>query len=225
MQYIAIKQEEKDGKAIFIVNAIPLKNKNKSVVQKIPHPLGADSLVYENIEDAKQAISRAGFSYILPNGEKEIFSKPVKKATSSKDSYEDLIYSTIKKKINSSNSNVSAAAILALSEFPTEETFKILFEKIGEDNDIIRKNAISGICRYGKILQDKIIEGLNSTNWVARNSLITCVINLIDDNGTDLEKFILPLISLCEDVNPVVQTSAISALALVYQNYLKNKKV
>lgn len=225
MQYVAIKQVEKDGKTVFTVPAIPLKNKNKSVVQKIPHPMGTDSLSYKTVEEAKEAISRAGFSFILPNGEKEVFSKPIKKIATEKNNYEDLIYSTLKKKINSPNSNVSAAAILAISEFPTEETFKILFDKIGEDNDIIRKNAISGICRHGKILQDKIIEGLNSSNWVTRNSLITCIINLIDDKGTDLEKFINPLIGLCDDVNPVVQTSAISALAVVYQNYLKNKKV
>ena len=36
MQYIAIKKEEKDGKEFYTVNAIPLKNKNKSIVQKIP---------------------------------------------------------------------------------------------------------------------------------------------------------------------------------------------
>lgn len=42
MQYLAIKQEEQNGKIVYVINAIPLKNKNKSVVQKIPHPLGSD---------------------------------------------------------------------------------------------------------------------------------------------------------------------------------------
>ena len=44
MQYLAIKQEEQNGKIVYVINAIPLKNKNKSVVQKIPHPLGSDFL-------------------------------------------------------------------------------------------------------------------------------------------------------------------------------------
>jgi len=223
MQYIAIKQEEKNGQTIFVVNAIPLKNKNKSVVQRIPHPLGSDSLEYKTLEEAKNAVSRAGFSYILPDGKKEIPQRPVKSEKISKDNYEDLIFSTIINKIKSTNTNVCAAAILALSEFPREETFEILFDKIGEDNDLIRKNAISGICRHGRILQDKIIEALNSSNWITRNSAITCIANLLDDNGTDYEKFIQPLAAACEDANPVVQANALTTLAQVYQNYQKNK--
>ena len=53
MQYLAIKQEEQNGKIVYVINAIPLKNKNKSVVQKIPHPLGSDFLVFEDLEEAK----------------------------------------------------------------------------------------------------------------------------------------------------------------------------
>ena len=29
MQYLAIKQEEQNGKIVYVINAIPLKNKNK----------------------------------------------------------------------------------------------------------------------------------------------------------------------------------------------------
>ena len=71
MQYLAIKQEEQNGKIVYVINAIPLKNKNKSVVQKIPHPLGSDFLVFEDLEEAKKAVSRAGFSYILPDERKK----------------------------------------------------------------------------------------------------------------------------------------------------------
>ena len=53
MQYLAIKQEEQNGKIVYVINAIPLKNKNKSVVQKIPHPLGSDFLVFEDLKEAK----------------------------------------------------------------------------------------------------------------------------------------------------------------------------
>lgn len=224
MQYIAIKQEEKNNSIIFVVNAISLKNKNKSVVQKIPHPLGTDSLTFKTIEEAKDAISRAGFSYILPNGQKETLkTQPQKTATPN--NYESVIFDTIKDKTNSSNSNVSAAAILAIAEFPTEETFNILFNKLGEDNDQIRKNAISGICRYGKILQKEIINALKSDNWITRNSAITCISNLAEDVNTDYEKFIQPLIKICDDANPIVQANALTTLAKIYQQYQKNKKI
>ncbi len=225
MQYVAIKQENRDGEVVFVVNAISLKNKNKSVVQQIPHPLGSDALIFKTLEEAKNAISRAGFSYILPDGKKETPKTPVKTTATEKSSYEEMILNAIKDKINSSNSNVAAAAILALTEFPNEETFEILFEMLGEENDFIRKNAISGVCRYGKILQNKIIEALQSPNWVTRNSAISCIVNLLDDTNINAELFIKPLVKACDDVNPIVQSSALSAIAKVYQSYKKNQKV
>ena len=225
MQYIAIKKEEKDGKEFYTVNAIPLKNKNKSIVQKIPHPLGSDILRYETLEDAKDAIVRAGFSYVLPDGRKG--TKPTPKATKTTSGYDysQLVLESIMDKIESSNSSVAAAAILALSEFPTEETFDILFNKIGEDNDLIRKNAISGICRYGNLLQDKIIQALKSTNWVTRNSALTCILNLTETNNIDLEKFIIPLSEITNDSNTIVQANALTTLAKVYQTFQKNKRI
>jgi vesicle coat complex subunit len=225
MQYIAIKKEEKDGKEFYTVNAIPLKNKNKSIVQKIPHPLGSDVLRYETIEEAKDAVTRAGFSYVLPDGRKG--TKPTPKATKTTSGYDysQLVLESIMDKIESSNSSVAAAAILALAEFPTEETFDILFNKIGEDNDLIRKNAISGICRYGNLLQDKIIQALKSTNWVTRNSALNCILNLTETNNIDLEKFIIPLSEATNDSNTIVQTNALTTLAKVYQTFQKNKRV
>ena len=225
MQYIAIKKEEKDGKEFYTVNAIPLKNKNKSIVQKIPHPLGSDVLRYETLEDAKDAVIRAGFSYVLPDGRKG--TKPTPKATKTTSGYDysQLVLESIMDKIESSNSSVAAAAILALAEFPTEETFEILFNKIGEDNDLIRKNAISGICRYGNLLQDKIIQALKSTNWVTRNSALTCILNLTETNNIDLEKFIIPLSETTNDSNTIVQANALTTLAKVYQTFQKNKRV
>lgn len=225
MQYIAIKQENRKGEIVYVVNAISLKNKNKSIVQQIPHPLGSDALFFKTLDEAKNAVSRAGFSYILPDGTKEIPKNSSKIITTEKHSYEDMILNAIKDKINSSNSNVAAAAILALSEFPNEETFEILFDKLGEENDSIRKNAISGVCRYGKILQDRIIASLQSSNWITRNSAISCIVNLLDDANINVEKFIEPLINNCNDVNPIVQSSAINALAQVYQTYQKNKNI
>lgn len=223
MQYIAIKKEERDGEIVFAVNAIPLKNKNRSIVQKIPHPLGSDILLYKSIDEAKDAISRAGFSYILPDGKKVTPTRKVKPTVQSNGNYDEVIYSIIKDKINSSNSNVCASAILAIAEFPTEETFDLLIEKIGEENDNIRKNAISAICRYGKFLPDKIIKALSSDNWVTRNSALTCISTLAADSDIVVEKFISPVIKAVDDTNPIVQSNALTTLAIVYQNYKKNK--
>lgn len=222
MQYVTIKREEKDGNIFFIVNAISLKNKNKSVIQKIPHPLGTDFLQFKTLDEAKDAVSRAGFSYVLPDGKKET-ARHIKQNNVKQGDYDYIVLNVIKDKVNSGNSNVAAAAIAALAEFPCEETFEVLFDKLGEDNDVIRKNAISGICRYGNILQNRIIDSLKSSNWVVRNSALVCIQNLCDSADVDSEKFIIPLTETCNDNNTIVQASALAVLAKVYHNYQKNK--
>lgn len=223
MQYIPIKKSEDNGKEVFEVAAIPLKNTNKAIVQKIPHPLGTDTLVYETLEDAKDAITRAGFSYVLPDGQKGSKATVKQKIVQNGYNYEQIVLESIKDKVNSSNSTVSAAAILALSEFPSEETFEILFKKLGEDNDQIRKNAIAGICRYGNILTDRLIKTLKSPNWVTRNSVLSCITNLTEDESVEIERFIIPLGETCNDSNTIVQANALSTIAKVYQRYKKQK--
>jgi len=225
MQYVTIKQEERDGRLYFVVNAIPLKNTGRAVVQKIPHPLGTDILEFSTLEEAKEAVTRAGFPYILPDGVKGSKASVKQKIVQNGFNYDKIVLDTVKSKINSSNSNVSASAILALAEFPGEETFDILFSKIGEDNELIRKNAITGICRYPKLVQDRLINSLKSSNWVERNSALVCISNLADLGCENLEKFILPLTDVCEDSNTIVQAYALTVVAKVYQSYQKNKRV
>ncbi len=225
MQYIAIKEVEINGNIVYCVPAIPLKNKNQSVVQKIPHPMGSDVLEYSTLEEAQDAIKRSGFACIMPNGKKVLAETSVK--TTSKplqSSYGDIVFQTIKTKINSNNSNVAASAISAIAEFPCEETFEILFNKLGEDNDLIRKNAISGICRYGKKLQNELVEQLKSNNWVTRNSVITCIKSLTQQDDIDAEKFILPLVDACSDQNPIVQSNAVTTLAEIYSVFQQKSK-
>lgn len=221
MQYIPVKKVLKDNKEVFAVPAIPLKNTKNSVVQKIPHPLGSDSLFYDDIEEAKKAILLAGFSYVLPDGKKGS-KEPVKdKKVSAVQNYEKIVLDSIIGKINSGNSSVAASAVLAIAEFPNEQTFDILFEKIGEDDEKIRKNAIDGICRYGAILTERITDCLTSSNWVVRNSALTIIANLSEDKKVDIEKFILPLAKVCDDSNTIVQANALSTIALIYKQYKK----
>ena len=222
MQYIPIKVSEKDGKEIYTVPAIPLKNSNRTVVQKIPHPLGTDAITYSTLDEAKDAVTRAGFSYMLPNGQKGTNATVKQKVVQHGTNYEEIVLDTIKDKINSSNTSVCAAAILAIAQFPSEETFDILFEKIGEDNDQIRKNAISGICRYGQIMSERIINALKSPNWVTRNSALNCIVNLTEAENVDISQFIIPVSETCNDINTIVQANALSTLAKVYQQYKKN---
>ena len=223
MQYIPIKKIEKDGKEVYVVQAIPLKNTKNSVVQKIPHPLGTESITFESLEQAKESILLSGFSYIMPDGQKGSKQEKLSPKTSTSLNYDKIVLNAISDKINSTNSTVAACAITALAEFPTQETFDILFNKIGEENEQIRKNAIAGICKYSNILSDRIIEALNSSNWVSRNSALTCIQNISDESNNDTEKYIIPVSEKCNDINPIIQANALITLSKIYKEYKKKK--
>ena len=95
MQYIAIKEEtDAKGETHFIINAIPLKNKNKTVVQKIPHPTGSDTLSFKTLEEAQKAIERAGFAPINPDGKKIVLKQQKLNANDDKD-YEKQILNLV----------------------------------------------------------------------------------------------------------------------------------
>ena len=129
MQYVAIKKEIKNNKEIFVVNAIPLKNKNKSIVQKIPHPLGSDGMEFKTLEEAKDAITRAGFSYILPDGKKETkIPQKINKITYTENNYEELIYNAIKEKTNPCTTEVIKECLPngQLKAFPWNKLHSVL---------------------------------------------------------------------------------------------------
>ncbi len=73
-------------------------------------------------------------------------------------------------------------------------------------------------------LQNRIIEALNSSNWVVRNSAITCIQTLAENDYSAIENFILPLTMVCDDDNTIVQANALSTIAKTYAKYKQNKK-
>ena len=225
MKYIAIKQEQRENSTVFIVSAITLKNSRNTVVQKIPHPLGSDIIEFSTLDEAQQAIFRAGFSCVLPNGTKQEVKNPTSKNNEEVvDNYEKAIFELLKNKTKSNNQSVVATSIGAISDFANRETYDILFSFLGEENEQIRKNAISGICKYATILKTEIIEELNNPNWVVRNSILTCISKIIETTNINTEDFIIPVMKTCEDINPIVQTNAISTISKLYQNYKKSEK-
>ena len=223
MKYIAIKQEQRQDREVFIVSAITLKNSKNTVVQKIPHPLGSDIIEYSTLDEAQQAIFRAGFSCVLPNGVKQDAKTSISKNNEEVvDNYEKAIFNLLKNKTKSNNQSVVATAISAISDFASQETYEIMFSFLGEENEQIRKNAISGICKYATILKNEIIEELSNSNWVVRNSILTCISKIIETTNMNTQDFIMPVMKTCDDINPIVQTNAISTLSKLYQSYKKN---
>lgn len=220
MQYVSIKKDVKkeNGKTVFLVPVLNLKNAEGTTKQRIAHPLGDDYLEFETLEEAIKAIELSGFKYVLPDG-----TKPALKQEIIKDSVEldKVVYETLIKQTKDINSTVVAAAIGALSELNDEKLLDLFLEKMGEDNDLIRTSSINAILNFGSLSVKKLLSTLKDENWVRRNSALICLSRLVESESVNPETLFPHLIEMTNDKNTIVKTSAISALGKAYKLYKK----
>ena len=207
MNYITIKK--KDNK--FSVSAITL---GSNGTKKIPHPFGNDTIEFNTIEEAEQAIKLAGFEYVLPNGEISARELPENIAD-----YDKKIIEALLKETKDINPNIVATAINALSEINSTDCLNIYISKIGEDNEKIRQNSIDAIVKFGLEALPSIFNSLKSENWVKRNSSIICLQKFCEFKNAPIENIIETLLKMLDDKNPVVKCSVIETLGIAYKAF------
>ncbi len=218
MQYVSIKKSVKDGREVFLVPALNLKNSEGTTKQRIAHPLGDDYLEFQTLEEAIRAAELSGFKYILPDGTKQ--AETVKIQTSN-NNIDEAVYNTLLNQIRDINPAVSAAAITALGEFGDAKLIDLFIEKMGEDNDAIRTSAINSVLNFGEPAVEKLLTALKSGNWVKRNSALIALSRLIDSETVNPEKLFSALIEAVEDKNTIVKTTAVTTLGKAYKLYKK----
>lgn len=223
MKRITIKKEirDADGKenTVYIVSALTFKQKDNTIKQQIPHPLGTDIMEFSSLDEAKKAIEMSGFLYILPNGEIQTESKP--RAVQSID-LQEKIFQSLLKMAKDSNSSVQASAIYALGELKDRKLLPIFADKMGEDNDAVRTNAINALVNFGAGAANTAIKALEDENWVRRKSAITVIERLANETALKPEIFFEPLIERFNDSNNIVKCSAITAVGKIFKVYREN---
>lgn len=219
MQYVSIKKVIKDGREVFQVPALNLKNSQGATKQRIAHPLGDDYLEFNTLEDAIRSAELSGFKYILPDGTKP---QEAKKEQPLNNNIDDMVYNTLIKQVNDINPSVVAASITALGELGDIKLIDLFIEKMGEDNDSVRTSAINSILTFGEAGTEKLLQALKDENWVRRNSALITFSRLIDNETVNPEKILPSLIEMTEDKNTIVKTSAIQTLGKAYKLYKKD---
>lgn len=211
--HITKKSKIVDGKEIilYIVPALSFEQKNNPKPKKIPHPLGKDYIIFKTIEEAQQAVEQSGFSFTLPEG-RHVVEKQVYHT-----SYDDLILDSLMQLANDISPTVVASAVFALGEIGHERALELLIQKTGEDNEIVRTNAIDALTKYGIKSFNKLIESLEDENWIKRNSAVICLSKLTDNPDIDVQKMIVPLFKKLNDKNPIVKSSTALALGKIYK--------
>lgn len=221
MQFVSIKKEIKDnGKEVFLVGALILKNSKGDTKQIIPHPLGDSYLEFSTIEEAIRAIEISGFKYILPDGSKPQIQK--RPETTGK-SYDELVYDALIAQTKDMNNAVVAAALTSLAELKDLKIIELLIDKMGEENELVRASAINAILQFGATSVKYLIKALRDENWVKRNSAVVSLSRLLDSESINPEKIFTYLIEMTNDKNHIVKISAITALGKAYKLYKKSE--
>ena len=133
------------------------------------------------------------------------------------------MFNKFKSKINDINSSIVSSSISALSCLNDSNAIDIFIEKLGEDNEKIRTAAIDALVNYQGAVIDKLIDTLTNTNWVARNSAITCLVKISEYADVEPERILVPLINRIDDENTIVQANAILASGKIYRNLIKRQ--
>ena len=214
-KYISIRETTKNNKTVYSINALSLEQKEKGLIKKIPHPLGNSIMEFDTLEEAKKAIELAGFSAILPSGAKVV----EKNINDTHTGYAEKIYSSLIELVNDNNPNIVANTIAALSETERPDCIDIFIDKMGEDNENIRNNAIEALIKYGHFATKDIIKALDDENWVRKNSAVICLEKLFEKGLIAIDEIIHPLLKALEDNNPIIKCSVISALGNIYKNF------
>ena len=215
MKYVQIKEiVSQEGETLYKVNAIVLESKDGEKKKKIPHPLGTETMLFKSLEKAKEAIILAGFEYVLPDGTLKEEKEEYKILP-----YDKKIFDALMMQANDSNPNIVSAAIVALSEINHPDCLKLFITKLGEENDTIRQNSIESILKYGASAVPKVLEVLNSNNWVQRNSAIICLQHFCENKDIEISPIIDILLEKLNDNNPIVKCSVIKTLGEAYKNY------
>ncbi len=217
MKYVQIKEiTSQEGETLYKVNAIMLESSNGEKKKKIPHPLGTETMIFKSLEKAKEAVILAGFEFVLPDGTLKPEEEEYKILP-----YDKKIFDALMNQTGDSNPNIVAAAVSSLSEINHPDCLKLFIEKLGEDNDTIRQNAIEAVLKYGNRAIPQILEAIKSDNWVQRNSAVMCLQQFCEDKEIDISKIIDALLNRLKDNNPIVKCTVIKALGTAYKNYRK----
>ena len=214
MQHIHIKKEVHNGKNIFVVPALTFKKNNNTIKQQIPHPLGTHAIEFETIEDAIKAIELSGFPYILPDGENRCTVQEFKPADANLDAQ---VEAALLNCVKDGNTAVCASAISSLGEMKNKDYLPIFVDKMGEDNELIRGNAIEALVNFGAGAAEITAKSLADENWVRRKSAITVIERLVQTTSVNPEMFLYNILKLFNDPNNIVKCAAISAVGKLYK--------
>ena len=145
---IRIKYNPKEN--CYYVQAITI-NKNGETAY-IPSPYGTESMSFENLEEAKEAILKLGFEYIIDNIGLELPTEKQNFIEQSDINYDKIIDVFIKN-LGHENLEIRTSAINSLAKFGLKISEKLI-KTLENENWLIQQSVIK--CIEQIIVKDKV---------------------------------------------------------------------
>lgn len=191
----------------------------------IPNPAGGEAQVFSSLNDAEDAIKRAGFDYIfegkmtytmgqgkpLGNIALNNAGRPLEQAVQS------LIHH-----LRDREPSVVANAAFALGALRAQASLEALSDILGHDDPNVRKNVAEALARLGlpavHALRDAFLKARTSPHTNApyiRLTVMTAYLELIEQglNSASMEQFLPLVVESLEDESWLVRAQAAMVIA------------
>lgn len=210
-----IKRGDKESE-VFVVPAIPL-NQPDGGIKKVPHPQGYENMIFNNLSSAIETISLAGFGYTYDD--KNVPAQGVPETILPDLS---IAIAPLLDLLNNPNHSAVASAAYALGELRSSQAIIPLISILGKEDPLIRKNSTEALAKIGDIAIRYLIEALNDTNWITRNSASIALGEMTNYDTSNIINAVQPLTKRLQDSNWIVRSSAANSIGKIAA-YIKLK--
>lgn len=211
-----------DGQPTFLVSAVSLQTP-QGLKKLIPHPFGQEAASFTSLQEAVDAIHRAGYDAEC-DGMTYSKSKTGNLKTNSTGriskgaSLEDFLTRVIpdlKAQLQDKSPGVVSSAAFALGEIGTEEAIAALIDCFSHEDATSRKNASEALAKIGKPALKALRQSLHHGHWLVRHTGLTALCELAGRQPVLLSSCLEEVIPLLKDENWLVRSQAAQVFAEV----------
>lgn len=219
--FIPIKKIKKrttggDTQIFFAVPSMAIATPQGRVL--IPNPSGAEAGLFATLEEAEEAIRRAGFDYEFEGKQVYAFNQPhtsPKAARASGNPLEQAV-PLLTQHLKDRESSVVANAVYALGAVRAYAALDALTEILGHDDPAVRKNVAEAMARLGASAIPKLTAAYENARGntgkqapYIRLTVLSAFLEVLEQGGVTYSAQFLPLaVTALEDDSWLVRSQA-----------------
>jgi hypothetical protein len=155
MSFIHIKkqriQRPEGPVEVYAVPAVALMSGQKKIL--IPNPAGSEACVYPTLEEAEEAVMRAGFDYVFEGKKTYALGRKTGKASATQQP-EDILESAVPlliERLQDREPSVLSNTAFALGELRAAEAAEAMVHLLGHEEGGVRKEVAEALAKLGQV--------------------------------------------------------------------------